>query len=227
MKKYISGNFLLAGALLGAIIGLMPMTAHAEKVLERKSPPYTVMVALEVTSPFVGDGRMNFANLAFSTTFKDLIFVFDPGAILGFCSVEGEEGKILLTRHEFNDVQEGDDRHRPWVKKEWPMEFPASLSTAPDEMIENTPTSDDGLPLVPLAPPSMVKLRFHAEFGLLDLKWYSKLGSNVLSDMSFDFDVPWPQLLEGKPLTLKLPYQADYAEEKGEWWIEFIPKGKK
>ena len=95
------------------------------------------------------------------------------------------------------------------------------------QMIESAAASEDGLTIVPLAPPQKVKLRFHAEFGLLDLMWFSKLGSNALSDMFFEFDVPWLKLLDGQPLTLKLPYEGANVGEKGEWWIEFIPKRKK
>jgi hypothetical protein len=227
MKMRLAGRCPSALSLLGALAGLMPMAAHAGKEIDRQSPPYTVMVALEVRSPFVGDGRMTFADLAFSATFRDMVFVFDPRALLAVCSVEGQGGTLHLTRREFNDVQEGDDRHRPWVKKEWPKEFAASLGTAPSELRKYAPTGKDDLPLVPLAPPPKVKLRFRAEFGLLDLQWYSKLGSSALSDMYLDFDVPWLQLLDGKPLTLKLPYEGSDAEEKGEWWIEFIPKRTK
>jgi hypothetical protein len=226
MKIGITKHSAFAGALIGVFIGLLPASVLVQKKAERSSPPYTVVVALETTSPFVGDGRMTFADFAFSTTFKDVVFVFDPADQLEFCSVEAEEGKLFLTRHEFNDVQEGDDRHRPWVKKEWPKEFPASLSVSPEEVFENAPADKDGLTPVPLVPPKKVKLRFRAEFGLVDLSWFSKLGSNALSEMSFDFDVPWLELLGGKALTLKLPYESTEPEEKGEWWIEFIPKKK-
>jgi len=226
MKIRITKHFALAGALLGVFIGLLPASVFAQKKTERKSPPYTVVVALETTSPFVGDGRMTLADFAFSATFKDVFFVFDPAEAFEFCSIEAEDGKLFLTRHEFNDVQEGDDRHRPWVKKEWPKEFPASFNVSMEQNITTAPADKDGLAIVPLVPPEKVKLRFHAEFGLLDLVWFSKLGSNALSDMFFEFEVPWLELLSGKPLTLKLPYEGNDPEEKGVWWIEFIPKKK-
>jgi hypothetical protein len=223
MKMRITEHLVIAGVIMGIFVGLLPASILADKTTERKSPPFTVVVALETTSPFVGDGRMTFADFAFSATFKDVVFVFNPAEAFDFSFVEAEEGKLFLTRHEFNDVQEGDDRHRPWVKKQWPKEFPASLNVA-DQVIESAPADEDGLAIVPLVPPEKIKLRFHAEFGLLDLMWFSKLGSNALSDMLFEFEVPWLKLLDGKPLTLKLPYEGADPEEKGEWWIEFIPK---
>jgi hypothetical protein len=223
----VAGRCAFALSFLGASAGLTPTPAYAGKEIGRQSPTYTVMVALEVRSPFVGDGRMTFANLAFSATFRDMVFVFDPRATLAVCSVEGRSGTLALTRREFNDVQEGDDRHRPWVKKEWPKEFAASLGPAPSELLKYAATGKDDLALVPLAPPPKVKLRFRAEFGLLDLQWYSKLGSSALSDMYLEFDAPWLQLLDGKPATLKVPYEGSDPEEKGEWWIEFIPKRTK
>jgi hypothetical protein len=224
MMMRAAGRCAFALSLLGVLTALTPREAQAGRPVERKSPPYTVVIALEVRSPFVGDGRMTFADLAFSATFKDTVFVFDPRATLAVCSVQGPAGTLSLTRRRFNDVQEGDDRHRPWVKKEWPTEHAAVLGTAPSELAKYAPAGKDDLPLVPLAPPPKVKLRFRAEFGLLDLQWYSKLGSNALSDMYLDFDAPWLQLLEGRPLTLKLPYEGTDADETGEWWIEFVPQ---
>ncbi len=216
-----------AGMVLGILLGLSPATPQTKKVLRRVSPAYTVMVSLQTNAPFVGDGRMTFADLAFSATFRDVVFVYDPEGMLGFCSVEAREGKLFLTRHEFNDVQEGDDRHRPWVKKEWPMEFSASLTMSRAEIAKYLPKDKEDLPIVPLGPPEQAALHFCAKFGMLDLMWYSTLGSNALSDTHLEFDAPWQKLLEGKPVTLKIPYETTDPEEKGEWWIEFLPPKKK
>jgi len=210
--------------LLGQGAGFLPASPQAKKPTRRVSPPYTVMVALEATSPFVPDGRMSFADLAFSATFKNVVFIFDPDAGAGLTEVH--DGKLFLTRHAFNDVAAPDDRHRPWVKKEWPAEFPASLQEGWLEREEDEEPEQDEMPLV-LIVPDKVKISFHARFGLLDLEWVSKLGTNVLSNMLFEFEAPlWP-LIEGKPHTMKLPYEGDYPEDKGQWWIEFIPAGKK
>jgi len=135
----------------------MAQSRPAPKKTRIASPAYTVLVALQTTSPFVGDGRMSFADFAFSATFKNVVFVFDPTDVIEVCKV---------------------------------------------------------------------KLRFRAEFGLLDLMWYSKLGSCAPSDMTVEFEVPWRELLKGKPLSLRFPYEAVYPEDKGAWWIEFIPHSK-
>jgi len=204
---------------------LLLVSVYVPGINASESPPYTVMIALEFTSPFVPDGRMSFSDFAFSATFYHVTFEFDPHDPLGACSVNAEKGKLILTRHAFNDVQEGDDRHRPWVKKEWPQEFPAVLGMAADPIVETVPNDKSDIPLVPLVP-EKVKLRFKGAFGLLDLMWYSKLGSCSLDDMYFEFEVPWQKLLAGKAHTVKLPYQGSDPEETGSWWIEFIPERK-
>jgi hypothetical protein len=223
MNMHFVRIFILLTALLGARAGTLPGEPQAKKQGVRSSPPYTVLVSLQARSPFVADGRMSIADLAFSATFKDVVFYYERGKGPGVS--EKYDGKLFLTQHEFNDVDDSGDRHRPWVKKEWPVEFPASLVggwVEREEEPETDPEVDD-IPLVPLVP-GTIKLGFHARFGLLDLEWFSKLGSCVLSNMLFEFEVPWPPLLDGKPHTLKLPYEGDYPEDTGTWWIEFIPK---
>jgi len=215
MKKTLVDRWIGAVTIVGILAGLAMAAPSTPKTARRISPLYTVMVALEMRSPFVGDGRMSFADLAFSATFKNVTFIYDPAAALSFCSVEAD------------DVQEGDDRHRPWVKKAWPMEFPALLTMSRAELVKYAPKDKDAIPLVPLVVPKTATLFFTAKFGLLDLMWYSKLGSNALSDTFLEFDAPWPDLLDGKPVTIKIPYEGSDPEEKGTWWIEFIPPKKK
>ncbi len=214
------GFLTLSTVILGAAV-------MAPKAGRQVSPPYTVMVALEMQSPFVADGRMSFADLAFSATFTNVTFVYDPKGVPSFCSVKADEGKLFLTRHEFNDVEGGAERHKPWVKKPWPMKFPASLAMSRAEIVKYIPKEGDAIPLVPLGVPGTATLFFTAKFGLLDLMWYSELGSNALSDTFLEFDAPWPKLIDGKPVTLKIPYAGSDPEEKGTWWIEFIPPQKK
>jgi hypothetical protein len=223
MKGHLGSCLFLTGLVLGASTGSRPASLEARQA----SPAYTVMVAFQMSSPFVPDGRMTFADLAFSATFKNVVFVFDPTAAFGFCSIEAEEGRVFLTRHAFNDVEGGAERHRPWVEKEWPPEYTASLTVSSTELAKYRPGEDGILPVAPLVPPNEVKLRFCAEFGLLDLMWYSKLGSNALSSMILEFDAPWRKLVDGKPVTLKIPHDSSEPEEKGEWWIEFIPPKKR
>jgi hypothetical protein len=222
MKIRAVGRCVLAAGLLACWAWLRPAPPPAKKPVAKTSPPYTVMIALSASSPFVADGRMSLADLAFNATFKDVVFIYDPakGAFLN----EKHGGKLWLTRHEFNDVAGPDDRHRPWVRKPWPMEFSASLVEGWVEKEEAPPPSDeDGIPLVPLVPRG-INLGFYAHFGLLDLEWVSKLGTNVLSNMLFEFEAPLWRLIDGEPVTLKLDYEGDYPEDRGQWWIEFIPK---
>jgi len=219
-------SLVFVALLLWAAPGLAAGSPPAKKPARHVSPPYTVMVALEMSSSFVPDGRMSFADLAFSATFKDVVFVIDLGAGEQYAFFEKHDGKLFLTRVEFNDVAGPDERHRPWVEKPWPKEFSASLVEGWIERDEDEGQVDaDGIPLVPLVPET-IKLGFYARFGLLDLEWFSKLGSNVLSNMLFEFEVPWRQLVDGKPVSLKIPFEPDYPEDKGMWWIEFIPQKK-
>ncbi|NLX18672.1 MAG: hypothetical protein GXY53_05235 [Desulfobulbus sp.] len=223
MKIRSAVIFLFAAAVL--FYGVAPLLSaplQAKKAGVRFSPKYTVMVSLQATSPYVPDGRMSFADLAFSATFKDVVFIYDPAHGAGF--VENHDGKLLLTRREFNDVYDGESRHRPWIEKPWPAEFSASLLASSNE--EDADEGDEDIPPLPLIP-DKIGIGFYARFGLLDLEWCSNLGSNVLSDMLFEFQVPLEQLMEGRPLSLNLPYQGAYAEDKGTWWIEFIPAKSK
>ena len=217
---------LLAGMVLGALAALRPASAPENKAPIRPSQTYTIVVSLQAASPFVPDGRMSIADLAFSATFKDVVLIFGTSLPESYDFVEQHEGELFLTRHEFNDVEGGCERHAPWVKKPWPMKFRASLIPSWIEKDEEDADAERDLDeLVPLVP-ERIKFGFCAHFGLLDLEWFSKLGSCVLSSMKYDFEVPREPLLEGKPVSLKLPYEEGDPEDKGMWWIEFIPKTK-
>ncbi|MDW7761336.1 MAG: hypothetical protein SCM96_11975 [Acidobacteriota bacterium] len=222
MKVRIIAGCVSLILLLGVWADLRPDPEQSKKSARRTSPPYTVMVAIEMSSPYVPDGRMTFADLAFSATFRDVVVFNDPARGAGI--IEDQGGRLFLTRHAFNDVYDGAERHKPWVEKAWPNEFAASLLSGWSEKDEDEVTLDmEGMPIAPLVKET-VKIGFLARFGLLDLEWISKLGSNVLSNMLFEFQAPLNPLLEGKPLTLKFPYEGGDPEDHGEWWIEFIPK---
>jgi len=47
MKIRIAKQSAFAGALMGVFVGLLPASLLAQKTTERKSPPYTVVVAAE------------------------------------------------------------------------------------------------------------------------------------------------------------------------------------
>ena len=225
MKMRIVAGFVSVGLLFGVWADLRPESGQSKKPARRISPPYTVMVALEMNSPYVPDGRMTFADLAFSATFKDVVFISDPAGGAGL--IENHGGRLFLTRHTFNDVYDGDERHKPWVEKPWPTEFPASLLSGWSEREDEDEIVDpEDIPIVPLVKET-VKIGFYARFGLIEHQWISKLGSNVLSNMLFEFQAPLIPLLEGKPLTLKCPYEGVDPEDRGQWWIEFIPAERK
>ncbi len=213
------------------VLGAATIVAFSAAVAQTRPPsessPYNVMVALDMSSPYVPDGRMSFAALAFSATFKNVVFRWNPrtGPL-----VDAPTGRLWLTAREFNEVNDDGDRHRPWVTKPWPKEFEAGLVLADDPVVPlrrpgRTPADDGDIPLVPLVPGS-VRLRFMAHFGLTDLQWYSKIGSNALSSMEAEFEVPWQSLMNSRPITVKVPFEGD-PEEKGTWWIELLPQPKR
>ena len=226
MNSRIVRLVILAGMVLSALAVLLPASAPEKKTPVRPSQAYTIVISLQAASPFVPDGRMSIADLAFSATFKDVVLIFGTSLPESYIFDEQHDGKVFLTRHEFNDVEGGIERHAPWVKKPWPTEFRASLIAGWIEKDEEDADAEKDLDeLVPLVP-EKIKFGFCAHFGLLDLEWFSKLGSCVLSSMKYDFEVPRELLIKGEPVSLKLPYEGDYPEDQGTWWIEFIPKKK-
>jgi len=225
MNSRIVRLVILAGMVLSAPAVLRPASAPEKKTPVRPSQTYTIVISLQAASPFVPDGRMSIADLAFSATFKDVVLIFGTGLPESFFFDEHNDGKLFLTRHEFNDVDDGScGRHKPWVNKPWPVEFLASLIPGWIEEHDSDEETDMN-EVVPLVP-DKIKFGFAAHFGLLDLEWISKLGSCVLSSMKYDFEAPREALLKGEPVSLKLPYEGDDPEDKGTWWIEFIPKKK-
>jgi hypothetical protein len=104
MGATIAKRSLLIGLIMGVVAVIGSASLPVQKKVRQSSPPYTVMVSLQTNASFVPDGRMTFADLAYTATFKDVVFVFDPTDPLSVCSVEAEEGKLILTRHEFNAV---------------------------------------------------------------------------------------------------------------------------
>jgi len=211
-------------------IGLWAAASQENEPKKKRSPAYTITVALQVKSPFVADGRMTFADFAFRATFGNVVFVLDPYEGAGL--MKQSDGRLLLTRHVFNDVDMGGGRHQPWVEKPWPKEFPASLVEgwvereeeedyeADEEGSDEWEDNFDETRYLP----KTIGLGFQARFG--QLEWFSKPGSRMLMDMRFEFAVAWKPLFVGKPVSLKLPYEGDYPEDKGEWRIEFIPQKK-
>jgi hypothetical protein len=210
----------LAGVLsAGAGSGI----AAAPRRLQVSSPPYRVTVSLEFTSPFVPDGRMSLAELSFRVSFTPVFFEFDPAGdpLLGRCQINAHAGKGSFTKIVHNDVQEGNERQKATFLSPRPKEFSAQLD------IESEPTEEDEAAAKSRIPPEKVRLTFWTELGLKEVEWGSRLGTNVLPNFKIVFEAPFRDLLSGKPLSVTLPYEGTFAEDKGTWKIEFIPETKK
>jgi hypothetical protein len=195
---------------------------------------YIVTVDLDVSSPFVADGRMTIAGLGMHVVFEKVFFdaglVENPLAGLG----RGWMGRGEFTRFALNDVHgEGDDRHRPWFTKGPPKAVTAQITMAPDvgwlermAIRKNSkPVQPQPTPAAPAGPPATARLAFMTTLGLSHTAWRSHLGSAVMGDLRLRFDVPWNDLLAGNPVTLTVPYEADAESgDKGTWTITFTPK---
>lgn len=218
-------NRVIMSAVLALAISIPP-ARPAEKPRKpvRSSPSYTVTIEFSGQSPFVPDGRMSLAELAFQAVFSPLTFEFDADEdpLLGRSQVKAGKGKGTLSRLALNDVQKGEIRQAPVFITARPGEFAAGLA------VESEPTEEDEAASRSKAPPEKVRLSFWTEFGPAPVKWGSPLGSAELGDFRLVFEVPFRRLIEGRPHTITLPYEGRFPEDKGTWQIEFIPRaGKK
>jgi len=201
-----------------------PRPAAKPKKPVRPSPPYTVSMEFSVQSPFVPDGRMSLAELAFQAVFSPLTFEFDADEdpLLGRSQVKAEKGKGTLSRLVLNDVQKGEIRQAPVFITARPGGFAAGLA------VESEPTEEDEAASKSKVPPEKIRLGFWTEFGAAPVKWGSSFGSAELGDFRLVFEVPFRRLIEGRRHTITLPYEGQFPEDKGTWRIEFIPgAGKK
>jgi hypothetical protein len=178
---------------------------------------------LSAQSPFVPDGRMSLAELAFTVVFSPIVFEFDADEdpLLGRSQVNTDKGKGTLSRLVLNDVQKGEERLSPAFLTARPRDFPAGLA------VESEPTEEDEAASKSRNPPEKVRLGFWTELGASPVKWGSPLGSAELGDFRLVFEVPFRRLLEGRPYTATLPYEGRFPEDKGTWRIEFLPAAKK
>ena len=207
-------------ALAAAALALMTPAASEEVV---SSPPYTVLVMLSYESPFVDDGRSSFAEFAFSVTFKDVRFHFDnqrPLPMLAF-SIDGAEGKGTLTRHALNKVETGGKVVMPKVTKEPAKEFEAWLGITQGPWRKEWGKADPAI----LSP---MPLQFRTSWGMDMMRWDYEVGHSYLEEVGLEtFLVDWDKLRIGLPVTLEFPYKGSDPEDKGSWWIEFMPQKKK
>ncbi len=195
----------------------------------QSSPPYTVLVNLRFSSPFVADGRMSIAEFAASVTFEDVVFRYDPEDAMLFdtlyCDVEAEEGRGTVSECTLNDVEPESPRHRAHFLKPPPREFAARLAVRSQEL------ESEGLPIVALEAPRRVELHFRTLFGRNRIVWGASEGSAELAEQELIFEVPWHKLLAGEQVSVTAPYQGAFPEDRGSWWVEFLPakagKGKR
>jgi hypothetical protein len=193
--------------------------AEGKKRPLRTSPRYDVRVSLEMGSPFVPDGRNSLAALAFTVLFSPVAFEFDPeeDPLFGRCQVNAEKGKGVFSKLVLNEVQAGEERLPAAFLSARPREFPAGLA------IESEPMPADEEAALSGTIPAKVRISFWTEFGPSPITWGSRSGSASLSDFRIVFEVPFRELVRGRPFTAKLPFDGRYPEDKGTWLIDIRP----
>jgi hypothetical protein len=201
-------------------VSVRPAAAPARAVSTRSSRAYRVTVSLELTSPFVPDGRSSIAELAFRVVFSPVVFEFDPAAdpLLGRCQVETGAVRGTFSKLVLNDVQQAGDRRTPAFLTPRPADFTAGIA------IESEPMEDGESAAASRVPPLKVRLSFWTDFGADAIRWGSPLGANALDNLRVVCLAPFRDLMEGRPRTITLPYDGRYAEDRGTWKIEFAPE---
>ena len=209
-------TFLLgATASFGISARLVDDDRHAAAT--RTSRAYTVTVTFELTSPFVPDGRASIAELAFRVVFTPVVFEFDPTAdpLLGRCQLDSGKVKGTFSKLVLNDVQAGEDRQTPAFLSPRPVEFIGGLG------IESEPTEDDELAAKASLAPGKIRLSFWTDFGAVEIKWGSTLGTASLENIKTVFEVPFADLMAGRSRLIEVPFEGEYPGDKGRWKIEF------
>jgi len=193
--------------------------ARERKKSVRTSPNNELHLSLDMTSPFIPDGRHSPAEISFKVLFPSVTFEFDPeeDPLLGRCQVNSDKGKGTFSKLALNDVQKGKERLSPRFLSARPKEFSAGLA------IESEPMAEDEAAARSQTAPQKVRLSFWTEWEQTPIRWGSELGSTRLSDLRIVFEVPFRDLLQGKPYSITLPYEGRYAEDKGTWKIEVRP----
>ena len=187
---------------------------------------YKVTVDLDLASSFVPDGSMSIAKLQLHADFERV--VIEPGTREPLTSMRGDidadEGVGRFLAFELNEVwTEGDNIEKPKFIRRPPESFGATLTLAlgPDELNEILQQEQKNSS----SPPQKMKLSFFTDMDLQEIEWGCSTGSAAAGFYEFQvkFDVPWTDLLAGKPVTVKVPYQTDEPNEKGTWTIQFKP----
>jgi hypothetical protein len=197
--------------------------ARERKKSVRTSPNYELHLSLDMTSPFIPDGRHSLAGISFKVLFPSVTFEFDPDEdpLLGRCQVNSGKGKGAFSKLVLNDVQKGEERLSPRFLSARPREFSAGLA------IESEPMAEDEAAVRSRTAPGKVRLSFWTEWELTPIRWGSELGSASLPDLRIIFEVPFRDLIQGKSFSVTLPCESRYPEDKGIWKIEVRPAPKK
>ncbi len=187
---------------------------------------YQVTVDLDLASSFVPDGSMSIAKLKMHVDFDRV--VIEPGnratpvSLLG--DIDADEGRGRFLTFELNKAwTEGDNFEQPKFIKKPPESFGATLTLHLEEDELNRILQQDkkGTSI----PPDKMKLSFFTDMDHQEIEWGCSTGSAAAGFYEFQvkFDVPWSDLLAGKPATVKVPYATEDPNEKGTWTIQFKP----
>ena len=203
--------------------GVPRPAAKERKKAVKMSPNYTFEVWLDMTSPFIPDGRQSLAAISFQVVFPSVTFEFDPDEdpLLGRCQVNAGKGKGVFSRLVLNDAQRGEERITPRFLSARPKEFAAGLA------IESEPMPEDETAVPSRTAPEKVRLNFWTEWEQTPIRWGSELGAESLPDPKIFFEVPFRDLIQGKRFSVTLPYEGRFPEDKGAWKIEIRPAPKK
>jgi hypothetical protein len=68
----------------------------------------------------------------------------------------------------------------------------------------------------------MAKISFFTDLPMMAIQWGNSVGSMAFddNDLKLIFEVPWKDLLEGKPITVTIPHE----HRNGTWTIRFQRK---
>lgn len=203
--------------------GVPRPAAKERKKSLRTSPNYEASFSLDATSPFVPDGRHSLAEISCKVFFPSVTFEFDPeeDPLLGRCQVNADKGKGTFSKLILNDAQKGEERLSPGFLSARPLEFTAGLA------IESEPMPEEEAALHSRTAPAKVRLSFWTEWEPTPIRWGSKFGSGSLPDLKIVFEVPFHELLQGKPFSVTVPHEGLHPEDKGYWKINFRPALKK
>ena len=191
---------------------------------------YTITFDLEMSQRYVADGGMYISALGAHAVFEGVFF--HEGltrnilmAVLPIARGKGEFTKFLLHDIEPNKVGSGTAaRESPRFTKGPPKSFTTQLKMAvtPEDM-ERRFGARGKPPASKTPPPPLKTAKLIFEYlGLMETEWQSSVGSATFDGLHLEFDAPWPDLLAGKPVTLKIPYED--GVEKGTWTITFSPQ---